>query len=126
VASGGIGKSGIADRGAVLGTSDSEAPEVFRRGISSSLQSTSVAPALEFFRRDRRDIFRVNASVASFAIDEIDVFRWVGDGSDSGRTGLGCASEPIILCICGFGVADDVEGFGDCAWNPRTGLSSTI
>jgi hypothetical protein len=65
----------MADRGAVLGTSDSESPEVFRRGMSSNFQSASVVPALEFFRRDRRDIFRVNASVASFAIDEIDVFR---------------------------------------------------
>ena len=75
VVSGGVGKSGIAERGAVLGMSVSELPEGFRRGMSSNFQSASVAPALEFFRRDRRDIFRVNTSVASFAIDEIDVFR---------------------------------------------------
>jgi hypothetical protein len=73
--SGGTGKSGIADLGAVLGVSPSALIESFRRGMSSSLQSGSVVPALEFFLLDRRDIFRVRASVASFAIELSDVFR---------------------------------------------------
>lgn len=82
VVSGGTGKSGIADRGAALSAS-SVLTEGFRRGMSSSFHSGSVVPAFEFFRRDRRDIFRVMAPVASFAIELIDVFRCVGDGNAS-------------------------------------------
>ena len=73
--SGGTGKSGMADRGAlsmvVIGFADIEG---FRRGMSSSFHSASVVPALEFFRRERSDIFLPRASVASFVIELMDVF----------------------------------------------------
>ena len=79
---GGAGKSGIADRGgAETETPSIDAFDVFRLGISSSFHSF---PVWEFFRRERRDIFRPIASVASFAIAEMDVFLWrLGGGRDS-------------------------------------------
>ena len=76
VVSGGSGKSGIADRGAMsMDVSAFADIESFRRGISSSFHSASVVPALEFFRRERRDIFRPRASPASFAMELMDVLR---------------------------------------------------
>jgi len=79
---GGVGKSGIADRGAAGAVSGRGTvvilltSEFLRRGISSSFQSWEVLLGVRlFFRRDRSDILRVMASVASFAIVEIEDLR---------------------------------------------------
>lgn len=98
VEDGGIGKSGIADfKGADSGRS-LDVPEFFRRGISPNFQSCEPVALedLEFLRRDRSDIFRPNASVASFAIALIDAFRSILADDDLRSMGTGDDFPPTL------------------------------
>jgi hypothetical protein len=126
VVDGGIGKSGIEDfKGVDDETASSVVREFFRFGISSNFHSWDpvILRDLLFLRRDRSDIFRPRASVASFAFAVIEFFRsWDVGGVVSCRGGVWIGgvligSLAMSFCIWGFASA------GDWAWNPKTGLS---
>jgi hypothetical protein len=78
---GGAGKSGTADLIEGLNVAESKGSicpeEFFLRGISSNFHSVESSElfVFEFLRRERRDMRRVIASVASFALVERDTLR---------------------------------------------------